>query len=153
LKSANLRANRTGKGIRTAPRDALIADSVDEGQRGIAFGLHRAGDTAGAVVGLGIALVILRLTQGNEAILTRQTFQWVVLLSIIPAVLAVLARDIRVKRSNHDSPGNSFTSMDRRFQIFLVIVTVFTLGNSSDAFLILRAQTVGLSVNGILGGC
>jgi MFS family permease len=149
-------ADRTGKGIRTAPRDALIADSVGERQRGIAFGLHRAGDTAGAVIGLGIAFLILRATQGKEAILTRGTFQWIVLLSMIPAVLAVvvlafLATDTNAGRTRVGSHPLSLTNLDRRFKLFLIIVMIFTLGNSSDAFLILRAQSVGLSVAGILG--
>ena len=148
--------DRIGKGIRTAPRDALIADSVKEGQRGIAFGVHRAGDTAGAVLGLGIALVILFATQGHEKILTRRTFQWIVLASIIPAILAVLvlvifARDSKGTQTKQGRHRSSFRNLDRRFRIFLVIMTLFTLGNSSDAFLILRAQTAGLSVPGILG--
>src|SRR5512140_221906 len=83
-------ADRLGKGIRTAPRDALMAGSIDEKQRGLAFGIHRAGDTAGAFVGLGIATLIIWLTQ-SAAILSRHTFQVVVLASIIPALLAVIA--------------------------------------------------------------
>jgi nitrate/nitrite transporter NarK len=91
--------DRLGKGIRTAPRDALVAGSIDEKQRGLAFGLHRAGDTAGAFFGLMIAAIIVWLTQSGAADLTRRTFQIVILASIIPALLAVLvlaigARDI-----------------------------------------------------------
>ncbi|MDW8072608.1 MAG: MFS transporter, partial [Anaerolineae bacterium] len=82
--------DRLGKGIRTAPRDALIADSVQTQHRGVAFGLHRAGDTAGAACGLIAALVIVWAAQGNTSMLTRSTFQTVVLLSTIPATLAVL---------------------------------------------------------------
>jgi MFS family permease len=83
-------ADRIGKGIRTAPRDALIADSVDQNQRGISFGLHRAADTLGAFLGLGIAAVIIWRTQANALLLARSTFQTVVLVSIIPGILAVL---------------------------------------------------------------
>ena len=83
-------ADRLGKGIRTAPRDALVADSIDEKQRGLAFGVHRAGDTAGAFVGLGLAALIVWLTQSGAAELSRHTFQVVVLASILPAILAVL---------------------------------------------------------------
>ncbi len=82
--------DRVGKGIRTAPRDALIADSIDKEQRGFAFGLHRAGDTAGAFLGLGIAALIIWLTQSQTALLTIATFKLIVLVSIIPAVLAVV---------------------------------------------------------------
>src|SRR5512139_2222177 len=83
-------ADRIGKGIRTAPRDALIADSVDKDQRGLAFGLHRASDTLGAFLGLGIAAVIIWLTQSNKLLLAVSTFRLIVLVSIIPGVLAVL---------------------------------------------------------------
>jgi len=84
-------ADRVGKGIRTAPRDALVASTVDARQRGIAFGLHRAGDTAGAALGLIIALVVVLAAQGGQVTLARDTFQTIVLLSILPAALAVLA--------------------------------------------------------------
>src|SRR5512142_1220205 len=83
-------ADRLGKGIRTAPRDALVADSIDEKQRGLAFGVHRAGDTAGAFTGLGLAALIVWLTQKGAAELSPRTFQVAVLASILPAILAVI---------------------------------------------------------------
>ena len=149
-------ADRAGKGLRTAPRDALVADSVAPGQRGLAFGLHRAGDTAGAFVGLLAALAVLRLAQGSGAGLARATFQSVVLLSLIPAALAVLtlalgAREQRPSGPAARLPRLTLSGFDRRFRWFLVVVVVFTLGNSSDAFLILRAQHAGLSAAGVLG--
>ncbi len=148
-------ADRAGKGLRTAPRDALVADSVNERQRGLAFGLHRAGDTAGAFVGLLVALIVL-LTAQRAAALERRTFQIVVLLSLIPAVLAVVvlalgAREVKVSGVGAERPRLSLAGFDRRFRLFLGIVVLFTLGNSSDAFLILRAQNAGLSVAGVLG--
>lgn len=149
-------ADRVGKGLRTAPRDALVADSINERQRGLAFGLHRAGDTAGAVIGLAIALGVFLATQRGMAELTRSTFQVIVLISVIPAVLAVLVIALgaqEVLGASHETkpPRLTLVGLDRRFHLFLVIMVVFTLGNSSDAFLILRAQTVGLSVSGVLG--
>ena len=84
-------ADRVGKGIRTAPRDALVADSIDERHRGLAFGFHRAADTGGAVLGLLIALGVVWLAQAGSTTLTRATFQTVVLISLIPAFLAVLS--------------------------------------------------------------
>ncbi|MBM3307247.1 MAG: MFS transporter [Candidatus Eisenbacteria bacterium] len=149
-------AERFGKGIRTAPRDALIADCVDERCRGAAFGLHRAGDTAGALVGLAIALAIVLAAQRGGAVLTRHAFRMLVIGSSVPAVLAVLvlALGIREPRSPARTaapPKLSLAGFDRRFRFFLVIVVLFTLGNSSDAFLILRAQNVGLSLPGIFG--
>ena len=148
--------DRVGKGIRTAPRDALVADSVDESQRGIAFGLHRAGDTAGAVVGIGIALLILLATQRGSMELSRGSFQLVVLASMVPAILAVLvlalgARETKIEGARARPPKLSLAGFDRRFRYFLLVIVVFTLGNSSDAFLILRAQNAGLTVPGVLG--
>ena len=86
-------ADRVGKGIRTAPRDALVADSTDESQRGLAFGFHRAADTAGAVLGLIIALVVVWATQADSPGLGRRTFQLLVLASlglVTPVVGAML---------------------------------------------------------------
>src|SRR5512136_53089 len=73
-------ADRVGKGIRTAPRDALVADSVTKEARGLAFGIHRAMDTAGALIGILIAAVIVWLAQKNSLALTRPTFQTIVLI-------------------------------------------------------------------------
>ena len=143
-------ADRLGKGIRTAPRDALVASSIDEKQRGLAFGLHRAGDTAGAFFGLLIAAVIVWLTQAGAADLTRRTFQIAILVSIVPAILAVLvlaigAHDVATDKKS-TAPILSLKGMDNRFKIFMLVLVLFTLGNSSDAFIILRAQERGLDV-------
>ncbi|MGQ9709031.1 MAG: MFS transporter [Anaerolineae bacterium] len=148
-------ADRVGKGIRTAPRDALVADSVREEDRGLAFGFHRAADTAGALVGILIALLVVWLAQHGAAQLSRSTFQTVVLISIIPGVLGVLtlalgAQDVPVK-GGAERPRITFRGLGRRFALFLLIVGLFDLGNSSDAFLILRAQERGLNVVGVLG--
>jgi MFS family permease len=147
-------ADRIGKGIRTAPRDALVADSVTKEMRGLAFGFHRAMDTAGAMIGLIIAVVVVWLAQANNLVLSKSTYQTVVLISLAPALLAVLslaigAKDVAVT-SHRAPPKFSLRSMGRPFTIFLVIVSIFTLGNSSDAFLVLRAQNLGISVTGIL---
>ena len=148
--------DRVGKGIRTAPRDALIADSIDKDQRGLAFGLHRAGDTAGAFLGLGIAAVIIWLTQSQTVDLTRSTFQIIVLVSIVPAVLAVLVLAIGTVEVTGSGKGAektrlSFNGMDSRFKSFLLVVVLFTLGNSSDAFILLRGQERGLSILQVMG--
>ncbi len=148
-------ADRVGKGIRTAPRDALIADSITPAHRGLAFGLHRAGDTLGAMTGLIIALALVLRAQAASVSLSRQTFQIVVLVSIIPALLAVGvltigARDVPVAGEAR-APRLSLREVSPAFRRFLGIVALFTLGNSADAFLILRAQERGLSVAGMLG--
>ncbi len=150
-------SDRVGKGIRTAPRDALLADSTQPDQRGLAFGVHRAGDTAGAFVGLGIAAVIIWLTQRGVAQLERHTFQIVVLASIIPAVLAVLVLMLGVKevatgrKDKSSLPTFNLKAFDHRFKAFLLVIIIFTLGNSSDSFILLRGQERGLSVLQIMG--
>lgn len=148
-------ADRVGKGIRTAPRDALVADSIAPVDRGLAFGLHRAADTGGAMLGLLAAIVVVWLTERGAAQLTRGTFQTLVLVSIIPAVLAVLTLavglvDVPV-RSVGERPRIAFSGLGRRFAVFMAIAALFDLGNFSDAFMILRAQERGLGVTGVLG--
>ena len=147
-------ADRVGKGVRTAPRDALVADSIDPKQRGLAFGFHRAADTGGAVLGLVIALLIVWRLQQSAVDLSRHTFQIVVLASLLPAALAVLsliigAKDVPV--AGQRRIPISFRGLGPSFLVFTAIVGLFTLGNSSDAFLVLRAQERGLSVLGVLG--
>jgi MFS family permease len=147
-------ADRVGKGIRTAPRDALVADSIDDSQRGLAFGFHRAADTGGAMLGLLIALAVVWAAQSASIDLGQRTFQIVVIASLLPAGLAVLslavgAKDVPVT-DRRERPTISFRGLGRPFLVFLVIVGLFDLGNSSDAFLVLRAQERGLSVIAIL---
>jgi MFS family permease len=149
--------DRAGKGIRTAPRDARVAASTDEKSRGLAFGLHRAGDTAGAFLGIGTAALIIWLTQTNDSLLEVATFRKAVLVSIIPAFLAVIvlalgAKEVAITIPEREAgqgsrkPRLSFKGMDARFKYFLLVVVLFTLGNSSDSFIVLRAQERGLSV-------
>ena len=147
--------DRMGKGIRTAPRDALIADSVGADQRGVSFGLHRAADSGGAFLGLLIAIALVWGIQGGDVALDRDTFRAVVMWSLVPATLAVLVVAVGVKEVVSDRPAEmpriGFRGFDARFERFLVVTTLFTLGNSTDAFLILRAQDGGASVLAILG--
>jgi MFS family permease len=136
--------DRVGKGIRTSPRDALIADSVDPTIRGRAFGFHRAADHAGAVVGPLIAFALLRWS----AIDLRQVFLW----TAVPGALAVAALLLGVRevpreplppqRSGGLPPKGS---LGGRFWAFLSVLFVFTLGNSTDAFLLLRASRLGVA--------
>jgi len=147
-------ADRVGKGVRTAPRDALVADSIEPHQRGLAFGFHRAADTGGAMIGLLIAALVVWLAQSTNLQLGENTFRTVVLISLVPAFLAVIslaviAMDIKVSDQT-ETPKISFKRLGKPFLIFLLIVGLFDLGNSSDAFLVLRAQERGLSVLGIL---
>lgn len=147
--------DRVGKGLRTAPRDALVADSVAPEQRGFAFGFHRAADTLGAMFGILIAILIVWLAQSNSMLLGESTFRTIVLVSIIPAILAVVSLMLIAKEvpitSQRAAPKFAFKALGKPYMIFIAIVGVFTLGNSSDAFLVLRAQERGLDVLGVLG--
>jgi len=145
-------SDRVGKGIRTSPRDALIADSVSAGERGKGFGLHRAMDTLGAVIGLAIAVIIIYLVQGGGIQLSLKTYQWLVLVGVVPAVLAVLILLVFVgERARRPPTAGSPRGLplsglkagfDTRFKVFLAVMALFTLGNSSDFFVILRAQNL-----------
>ena len=165
--------DRVGKGVRTAPRDALLADSTPAQRRGLAFGLHRAADTAGAVIGIAVSIWVVQRVQGGGALLEAGTFRSLVLWSLVPAFLGVVvlaagARDVGVgRRGGRRNGGESRGSADaesaaadrprlrlrglgRGFATFVVCSVIFELGNSADAFLVLRAQERGLSVAGIL---
>lgn len=147
--------DRLGKGIRTSPRDALIADSVGAETRGKGFGIHRAMDTAGAVLGLVIAVVIIYSIQGGGLDLTRDTYRWMVIVGVVPAFLAVLTLLIcvhekglikRIDVQTTPKPDMAKSGFSHQFKVFLVIMGIFTLGNSSDFFVILRAQNLDVSV-------
>jgi MFS family permease len=147
--------DRLGKGVRTAPRDALLADSLAAEQRGKGFGLHRAADTAGAFTGLLLAIGLVWLAQRNAQLLSAATFRTVAVWAIIPAVLAPLVVALGV-RERARAPGAAAAgpavrvALDPRFKRLLLVMVLFTLGNSSDAFLVLRAQSAGASVLGVL---
>jgi len=157
-------SDRVGKGIRSAPRDALVADSTSPNEMGKSFGFHRAMDTMGAVLGLSLAALIVYLVERGGLELTWHAFRTLVIAGIGPAVLAVLMLLLFVREKKRAAQpksgdptagqaiceGPSKAASDGRFKLFLVIMVLFTLGNSSDAFLILRAQNLGFSVVGVL---
>jgi MFS family permease len=134
-------AERFGKGIRTAPRDALLAESTAEQYRGRAFGFERAMDSAGAVVGPLIALALV----GWAGFGARTIF----LISGIPATLAALL--ILTVRERGDAAGGipdslkfSLAGATREYKRLLLVTAVFGLGNSANSFLILRSEQLGL---------
>jgi MFS family permease len=133
-------ADRVGKGIRTAPRDALIAESSTEAGRGRAFGVHRALDTVGAAIGPLVAWAVLTLSPG--------AYRTVFLISAIPGTIAILVVFLAVRDAGrHAKPaggvGVSFKDFSKPLMVFTAISFVFGLANSSDALLILRAQDLG----------
>ncbi|MGQ9454363.1 MAG: MFS transporter [Armatimonadota bacterium] len=149
-------ADRFGKGIRSAPRDVLIAERTADNERGKAFGLHRAMDTAGAMVGpLIVALVVTALT-GHRFLIEpgpeyRNVYNIIFFAATIPAVmgwlvLALFVRESRRTERQLNKPDVRLSALDRRFRIFLAIVTLFSLGNSSDAFLVLRATSAPIKM-------
>ena len=133
--------DRFGKGVRTAARDALIAESSDPAARGSAFGLHRALDTAGAVFGPLIALILLQWLDNAYAT--------IFLIAALPSFLGLAILWLVVREQRHApfvSPlplRLSVKQFGKPFSLFLVVSMLFALGNSSDAFLILRSQSVG----------
>ncbi len=165
--------DRIGKGLRTAPRDALIADSTPSDKRGKAFGFHRAMDNAGAFLGPLVAFIIMivivsgiigqnlfgdffshpkeTLETVKNTNIDGHTYRTVFWFASIPAILSILVLIFSVKdikRSNENgasAPILTLKPFDRKFKIFIVIIILFTLGNSSDAFLLLRAKDLGVS--------
>ncbi len=138
--------DRVGKGIRSAPRDALIASSVNESIRGKAFGFHRAMDHTGAVVGPLLALfVVMTLIFGFGLRDTLLTLRWTFFLAIVPGIFAVVTLIFFLREKvDHPPAGKpfrfSFKGFDKNFLAYLSIVAFFTLGNSSDAFLLFRVE-------------
>jgi len=150
-------ADRLAKGVRGAPRDVMVAESVDKNRLGSAYGLIQSMDSAGAIAGPLTALVLL-------ARYGAQGLRLVFLTAAVPGVLCVLVavfgiRETGRRRGNErpeDQPlgkGNVISRLDRagvklpgRFYFALVAVTLFSLGNSSDMFLVLRAQSIGIRV-------
>ncbi len=137
-------ADRVGKGIRTSPRDALIADAVEPSQRGRAYGFHRAADHTGAVAGPLLAFALLTWV--------HLSLRTVFLLAAVPAAAAMVTLIVGVKESRRDvapqgkTPDLGRKGLNRRFWAYLAVLLVFTLGNSTDALLILRANELGVSV-------
>lgn len=142
-------SDRLGKGTRTAPRDALIAESSLEGKRGRAFGFHRALDTAGAVLGplIGLALIA---SFGQDHL--RLVFALAVLPAIASVVLVSLARE-RARSQQPPEPHRmriDFHGAPPGYWIFLGVSALFAFGNSSDAFLLLRASDLGLGLTAVI---
>jgi MFS family permease len=147
--------DRVGKGVRTSPKDALIADSTEADRQGRAFGYSRAMDPLGAVLGLLSAAGLLSLGAHVVRTMTAETFRTLVILAAVPGIIGVVLvalfiRDQAASSEKRKPPRFSLKGYDRRFKAFLAITVVFTLGNSSDAFLILRSQQLGLSLVEIL---
>ena len=143
-------SDRVGKGIRTSPRDALLADAADPAERGRAFGFHRSADNLGAVLGPLIAWLLLQ----HAGVAVRSVFLW----SAIPGMLAIVVllvfvREKRISETRVDAPisptlspvGSDSQPLGGAFWKYLFVLLVFTLGGSTDAFLLLRASQLGVT--------
>jgi MFS family permease len=144
--------DRIGKGVRTAPRDAMIADAVDIEQRGLAFGFHRAMDHGGAVIGPLLGFLLVYFLVSNRDAPSRGEFTRVFLWAAVPAIAAVLVAMFFMRESQFvttqavEPRSLSLRGFDGNFKRFLLILALFTLSNSTDGFLILRARSLGVSI-------
>ena len=134
-------SDRFGKGIRTAPRDTIIAETVDSSKIGAAYGLHRAMDTMGATIGIILAYYFLTSYKGD--------FKAVFIYSLIPAAIGVFAlffvREKKIEKQSAKKIEFSWKKLDKRLKLFLIVIFIFALGNSSNQFLLLRAKNIGFS--------
>ncbi len=136
--------DRTGKGIRTAPRDSILLENTQPHNKGFIFGFHRALDSIGAVFGPILALVFLYLLKEN--------MRWIFFIAFVPSMIGVLLLIFFVKEKKHviekkkEFVKINFRALHPSLKLFLVASFIFSLGNSSDAFLILRARNLGFSV-------
>jgi len=138
--------DRFGKGIRTAPRDALIAEAADKEKLGKAFGLHKGLDLLGTAIGILLAYFILSQNEGD--------YKKIFIFSLIPALIGIII--IAFVKDNKEKLAKKIVSfkwktLDKRLKLFLVFIFIFTLGNSSNAFILLRTYNAGFTAqNAIL---
>lgn len=144
--------DRSGKGISTAPRDALISLSTPDTQEGRAFGLNRAMDNLGAVLGLTVAGLLMWFFHANTLLLSRNTFIWLVMIAAIPLVVSLIL--IGIKITDIQTPRKQALAFNDHlhpsFYKFLFISFLFSLGNFSDGFLSLKAQAEQVNLLSIL---
>lgn len=150
--------DRFGKGVRTAPRDALIADGIPQERRGKAFGIQRALDHAGAVIGsVACFLILTQLHLLDESL--HKVFLYAVIPGVVGVVLLFFIKEVRRPAGSEAEPGGPETtgseeaarpslyerwlSLDRRLRVFLVIVFIFSLANFSNQFMLLRLKDLG----------
>lgn len=148
-------ADRGGKGIRGTPRDALLAESVAPEKRGLAFGFNRAADSFGAILGPVAAFILLSFLSSNPEKPTAQDYRQVFLFASIPVVIGlfVIGFFVNEKKREKTSEPELFTPVklslkefDGNFKRFLIVIALFTLSNSTDAFLLLRAEQAGIPI-------
>jgi MFS family permease len=133
-------ADRAGKGLRTSPRDAILAGVVDKDSRGLAFGVHRAMDNAGAVIGPLLAAWLLA-----RGVPLKEVFLWAIVPGMITIALALSVKEPSVIPAANRQPFSwKMAGFPPIYKRYLLVLALFTLGNSSNMFLLLRAKELGL---------
>jgi len=142
--------DRFGKGVRTTPRDVMVSESAENGKAGTAFGIHKALDMAGSAIGILIAYLLLKSTNGDY------NFKLIFMLSMIPAIIGLLLF-IKIKEKKEErtvkereSFLKNFKKLDGQLKLYLFVAFIFTLGNSSNVFLLLRAKSVGFDDTSVI---
>jgi MFS family permease len=137
--------DRVGKALRSSPRDALLANSVTSDKRGLAFGFHRAMDNAGAVIGPIMASVLL-----SAGLTLREVFLWSLAPSLVCVALALSIQESRPETAAKPAPFDwRMRDLPKALRRYLVVVGIFTLGNSSNMFLLLRAKELGVAESNV----
>ncbi len=137
--------DRLGKGIRTAPRDVMVNESADENHIGKAFGIHKALDMAGSALGILLAFLFLIYLKQDGV------YKSIFLFSMIPAVLSLIMFFFVKEKREHRSTvqripfWKNISMLDRNLKLYILVAFLFTLGNSSNAFLLLRAKSTGFN--------
>lgn len=145
--------DRTGKGLRSAPRDALIADSVDKSQIGAAYGWHRGMDTLGAAVGPLLTLFLMSVYQMEM----RQLYFWALIPGLISVLIVMSLKEERLSKAPLQKTPKvklswqfSFKPFDSHFKNYLSAWGIFSLVNSSDVFLLMKAKEIGLATSEVI---
>lgn len=143
--------DRLGKGIRTAPRDVLVSESSDVNKLGKSFGIHKALDMLGSAIGILIAFLILRFLGDNA-----QSYKMIFIVSLIPILIALIffpfIKEKKTERKDvkRDKFWKNINKLDGQLKLYLFVVLLFTLGNSSNTFLLLRANNVGYDSTNVI---
>lgn len=142
--------DRVGKGIRTAPRDVLICESASRDTLGKSFGLHKAMDMAGSALGILISFFLVR--SSHDGFHYKNLFLFSAIPAVLGLIMLVFVREKKLPRCASEQVNffKNFGKLDGRLKMFLVITFLFTLGNSSNAFLLLRAQNKGFTPAGVI---
>lgn len=142
--------DRIGKGIRTSPRDVMVSESAGADNAGLAFGIHKSLDMAGSAIGIFIAYLLLKGSSGEF------NYKYVFMISVIPALFSlIMFLWIKEKRADRviktrEPFWRNLKKLDSQLKMYLIVVMIFTLGNSSNAFLLLRAKSIGFSDTSVI---